>query len=220
MTQRTRTQFSTLQPARHGSSERTCCEVPWVSGSVLLPAPADQQTPWRRGGDAAWCWSLPDTGATDADMLSQRLPVPQHRLSEAHNRLASGAPLASITMSLARDQRRLSAHLDSWMRMLMQHLPGQQGMDEGQPEGQTRRRRHSDSGVGFSDEQAQRPTRPAARTALRGGGGADGGPQPAASRGQQGSDLPVGTAPAGDGVPLRYGAEIAATWSVSPLLSL
>jgi len=220
MTQRTRTQFSTLQPAQYGSSKRTRCEVPRVPGSVSLPAPEHQQTPWQRGGDAAWSWLLPDPDVSKGAMLSQRLPIPQPRRPEGANmRHTATAPIASITTSLATDHRRLSAHLDGWMRMLRQHLPGQQGTDEGQPERQARRCEHRDDVAGRSDGQAQRPLRPAARAALR-GGGAGSSPQPAAGAGQQGRDAPAAAAPAGNGGPTRYGAESAPVWSVPSSLSL
>ena len=212
MTPSTRTHFSTLRAGQHGRSGWTHSAAPCAPVLVFLPAPEHQQTPWRRGGDAAWCWSLPETGAADVAMLSQRLPVRQHRRpEEACRGHARGAPFSSITASLAVDQRRLSAHLDRWAYMLRQRLAGQQPTagDGAQlaVERQAQRRRLSGDGSGCTGEQAERPVPHGTRAAILRGGGAGGTPQAATVRGRQGNDLPAAAALVRDGVPTRCDAE-------------
>ena len=163
--------------------------MPRASGAVLLPAPVQQKTPWQSGEDAAWQWSLPD-----GERASPRatLPAQQHRRRTAHDQHAPApaAAMASITASLARDHRRLSAHLDAWVSMLRQRSGGQEAAAApgAQPERQGLRRKHADDGRRLAEGEAQRPARPALHGALRGGGGGGNG-QPAACRDQQGNNL-------------------------------
>lgn len=202
-------QYRALHIAQLQSGEQEQCNSLWAPGSSYLPAPDHQQT--LRGGDAIWRWSLSDAGVSQHDVTGTTLLTRKHDHPTAHERAGRMAPtaLASITTSLLRDHRRLSAHLDQWARWLGQRSSGQEAATspERQSKRQTQRRKRAEQHTRSCKEQeAQRPVRPA-RFAAIGGGGTGGIPEPAAGGVQHGSELSAPAAGgAGNGVPTRYAA--------------
>ena len=197
----TRVQYRTVWIAQFQGRPKDLCDEPQASGSFYLPAPIQQQTPALRGGETA---RLPSAaGVSQHDRPGLNLPVPQHSHQTASGHAAQGEPaaMASITATIVRDGHRLSAYLDQWTRRLGQRVSVQEAAPtlHGQLERRTRRRRHADA-HGREEHQPQRPERRACFASIRGGGG---GPQPAAGRDRQGSEVP---AAASKGVPSRYSA--------------